>query len=200
MKRKANRLLGPREHCSVLLRSPDAVQYPDPSEVPNFDKLPQWYVRKYFGLCHDGLKFLMHRHFAYLADDEKSWDAMLCSDDAIELPDDPWKSPGDRHERRGEASRVWTELPEPNKAWLEVVGVVPFESILDIDEFGDEYFSEPHNGVRSGAGRASRCGPAWVCGFTWSARRQCVRPELRLRRLRRCRHGAPVRARLANRG
>ncbi|SEJ62090.1 hypothetical protein [Paraburkholderia diazotrophica] len=145
MKRKANRLLGPKEHGSVLLRSPDALQYPYSAEIHNFERLPPWYVRRYVGLSHDGLKFSLHRHFAFLSDDGKSWDAMLCCHDATRLHDDPWtpevNSP---HVKRAEAWRIWNELPEQNKAWLDIEGIVPFDTVLDIDELGDECFSAPH--------------------------------------------------------
>jgi hypothetical protein len=144
MKRKANRLLRPKENGSVLLRSPDAAEYPDAKGIADFDKRPQWLVRRYLGLCHNGLEFLLHRHFAYLADDGKSWDAVLCCDDATHLQDDCWKSNENPDEKRGEAYRVWEQLPEQNRAWLDVVGIVPFENVLDVDEIGDEYIEEPH--------------------------------------------------------
>ena len=35
-------------------------------------------------------------------------------------------------------------MPEQNRAWFEVVGVVRFDDVLDIDEIGDEYAEEPH--------------------------------------------------------
>lgn len=58
MKRKATRLLESAENSAVLLRLPDATTYPDHEKIPNFDKQPQWFVRKYLGLCHDGLESL----------------------------------------------------------------------------------------------------------------------------------------------
>jgi hypothetical protein len=101
-------------------------------------------VRKYLGFGHDGLEFLLHRHFAYLAEDEKSWDAMLCCDDAVDLRDDYWRSDKNSRAKRDEAWHTWEAIPEKDRAWLEVVGIVPFEDILDIDEIGDDYFSDPH--------------------------------------------------------
>lgn len=144
MKRKANRLLRHKENDSVLLRSPDALEYPNAEGIPDFEKRPQWLVRKYLGFNHDGLEFLLHRHFAYLADDEKSWDAMLCCDDAVDLRDDYWRSDKNSRAKRNEAWHAWEAIPEKDRAWLEVVGIVPFEDILDIDEIGDDYFSDPH--------------------------------------------------------
>ncbi|MFC0402995.1 hypothetical protein [Paraburkholderia rhizosphaerae] len=145
MKRKAIRLLESAENSTVLLRSPDATTYPDHEEILNFDKQPQWFVRKYLGLCHDGLEFLTRRHFAYLADDEEIWDAMFCCNEAINLGGEtPWPVPQIDSAIRAEALRVWKQLPAENRVWLDVVAVIPFESILDIDDIGDEFVSDPH--------------------------------------------------------
>ena len=46
--------------------------------------------------------------------------------------------------KSGRPFTVWSKIPEANQAWFEVVGVVPFEDILDIDELGDEYVQAPH--------------------------------------------------------
>lgn len=145
MKRKANRLLGPKQHSMLLLRSPDAVMYPNADGIAGFSMRPPWVVRRYLGLDHDGLKFSVHRHFAYLSDDGKSWDAMFVADDSRGAQhEDPWNkmSNGDNH--RQDAWAAWNEMPEQNRAWFEVVGIVRFEDVLDIDEIGDEYVEEPH--------------------------------------------------------
>lgn len=47
-------------------------------------------------------------------------------------------------EKRQAIYGFWSKIPEANQAWFEVVGVVPFEDILDIDELGDEYVQAPH--------------------------------------------------------
>jgi hypothetical protein len=39
---------------------------------------------------------------------------------------------------------IWDALPEANRGWLEVLAIVRFEDILDIDEIGDDYVKEPH--------------------------------------------------------
>jgi hypothetical protein len=145
MKRKAKRLLGPRESNSVLLRSPDASEYPNDERTPDFETRPLWLVRRYLGLGLNGLEFLMQRHFAYLADDDKSWDAMFRWDDAINLSDDSWRKPVKVPDtQRSDAYGIWMEIPERNRAWFEVVGIVPFENVLDIDEIGDDWFDGPH--------------------------------------------------------
>jgi hypothetical protein len=145
MKRKAHRMLKDQSHASLLLRSPDATEYPDPGGLADFKKNPLWVVWPYRGMSHDGLKFCVERYFAYLSDDGKSWDAAMAVNDARSgTQDDPWLG-DDRHdEKRNAVFEVWNTIPEASKAWLEVVGLVPFDDILDIDDLGDEYVRAPH--------------------------------------------------------
>ncbi|CAB3967384.1 hypothetical protein BCO9919_02727 [Burkholderia cenocepacia] len=144
MKRKANRMLQSRSHASLLLRSPNATEYPYTGDLANFEKNPQWMVWQYRGMSHDGLKFCVRRHFAYLSDDGRSWDAAMAVNDARSRHDDPWLGDHRNDEKRQAIYELWSKIPEANQAWFEVVGVVPFEDILDIDELGDEYVQAPH--------------------------------------------------------
>ena len=144
MKRKANRVLEVVHNAHVLLRSPDAIGYPYSKLIPDFATRPPWLVRPYRGLRHDGVLICLYRHFAYLSDDGSSWDAAMAVNEAIGHPhDDPWNK--DRHDAlRQEAWNAWNALPESNRAWFEVLGIIPFEEIIDIDELGDEYVRAPH--------------------------------------------------------
>src|SRR5690606_11438421 len=81
--------------------------------------------------------------FAYLSDDGSEWDAALAQNDARPHRD-PWSDEENDHELRSEIYRWWSELPKQNQAWLEVVGVIPFEKIMGIDEMGDNIVSDPH--------------------------------------------------------
>ena len=58
--------------------------------------------------------------------------------------EDPWTGEDHHDERRQSAFEFWNKIPEENRAWLEVIGIVPFENILDIDDLGDEYVQAPH--------------------------------------------------------
>ena len=145
MKRKANRVLKDKLHTHVLLRSPDATTYPYSGDIAAFKKSPGWLSWQFRGLAHDGLKFCVQRYFAYLADDGKSWDAAMCVNDARgHRNDDPWLGRDYSDDLRQKAYDVWNEIPEANRAWLDVVGIVPFEDVLDIDELGDEFVKQPH--------------------------------------------------------
>lgn len=149
MKRKATRLLQRYEHAYLLLRPPDASTYPyaDGIRDPGTDE-PPWGVRKYKEINHLGLLFCTKRYFAYLDDDGKHWDAAMALNKVrASRFEDPWRLDDENEDSlRQHASiyEAWNNLPAANRAWLEVLGVLPFEDIIDIDELGDEYFESPH--------------------------------------------------------
>jgi hypothetical protein len=145
MKRKASRMLKDQSHGSLLLRSPDATEYPYTGDLAHFKKSPLWMVWPYRGMSHEGLKFCVQRFFAYLSDDGKSWDAAMAVNDArSRAHDDPWFGEDRHDERRQTIYEFWDKIPEANQAWFEAVGLVPFDNILDIDDLGDEYVQTPH--------------------------------------------------------
>lgn len=128
----------------MLLRSPDAGEYPHSQDVPSFKRAPPWFLRPYDGMGYEGLRFVVRRHFAYLSDDGLEWDAAMRVNDSIGHQD-PWHQRDERPwELRDQVSKAWDDFPQANRAWLEALGVLPFESILDSDEIGDEYVSAPH--------------------------------------------------------
>lgn len=145
MKRKANRMLKDQSHTFLLLRSPDTTGYPYTGDLADFKKNPLWMVRQYRGVSHEGLKFCVERYFAYLSDDGKSWDAAMAVNDArSSTHDDPWLGEDRQDEKRQTIYEFWNKIPEANRAWLEVAGLVPFDDILDIDDLGDECVQAPH--------------------------------------------------------
>lgn len=147
IKRKAIRCLGDvkgHSHRPILLRDPEEFRYPYKEDIPDFDKFPRWIVRYFVGHHHNGLEFITRKFFAYLADDKVHWDAVEEINDA-KPPDDPWTHEDKTENDKRHAVRCfWNDIPERNRASLEVVRVVPYDKILDIDEEGDIYFSEPH--------------------------------------------------------
>lgn len=154
MKRKAHRTLKEHSHASLLLRSPDATQYPDAGDLADFKKNPLWMAWPYQGMSHAGLQFCVQRYFAYVSDDGKSWDAAMAINEATRgTHDDPWLGE-DRHDgKRQIIYEFWSKIPEANQAWFEVLGSVPFEDVLDIDELGDEFVQAPHIYVPFAPGR-----------------------------------------------
>lgn len=148
-KRQAIRHLGDIEGYSnelVLLRDPDALEYPYSDEIKDFDKHPTWRVCDFIGHYHSGLKFICRTHYAYIDDEGIKWD----SDESLRINrhyNDPWAKEKN-HELEMKAQDFWNRLPEKNRGTLEVTGLIPYDDILAIDENGDEHFSHPHIYVR----------------------------------------------------
>lgn len=144
-KRKVKRYLEPKLGVHILLRNVEANAYPYDSAIPNFNKCPQWALRQYMGMRHRGIRFLSKRYFAYLSDDGSKWDAAMAFNDAFGHGD-PWRqeTPEGGHHLRSEIFTFWQSLSKQNRAWLDIIGVIPYEDILAIDEIGDEHVGEPH--------------------------------------------------------
>ncbi|WP_374334404.1 hypothetical protein [Leeia sp.] len=154
MKRKVHRILQSQSHPSVLLRSPNATEYPHIRDLAEFKSNPQWGVRQYLGMSHAGLEFSLKRYKAYLSDDGQSWDAAMVIDYAkFDMENTPWRDIEQRTALEREVTKFWLDIPDRNKAWLEKVGVILFEDIMDIDELGDEYVQAPHIYTISASGK-----------------------------------------------
>ena len=143
IKHKAHRILTGRSNATMLLRDPNATAYPNSTEIPNFETHPHWIVAQYAGLHHSGLLFTVRQHFAFLDNSNMSWDAAFVQNDTHSR-DDPWTEHEEDWQLRQEIFAFWSEIPKPNQAWFEVKALVPYDTILDIDDLGDEYFSGPH--------------------------------------------------------
>ena len=143
-KRKVKRVLDDRLHQSVLLRSSEDTHYPYSGEVPNFEKRPPWTIVTYQGITHNGVLFTIKRHFAYIDDDGKHWDAAFVLNDLDgHAFDNPWSKALD-NKLRQQIYEAWSSIQRKNQAWLEIHGLVPFENIVDIDEHGDDIVEAPH--------------------------------------------------------
>lgn len=148
-KRQAIRHLGNvtgHSHKVVLLRDPEANQYPYSGEIDNFDERPLWRAYDFKGHYHSGLKFLIKTHFAFIDDEGIKWDFEK-NIRTNQHYDDPWAKKENR-ELEMKARHFWNKLPEKNRATLEVIGLVPYDDILAIDEHGDTHFRHPHIYVR----------------------------------------------------
>lgn len=134
----------------ILVRdaSDDRYPYVDGNDKPGNRKNGRWCLMQYEAAIAQGILFKLTEQFAYIADDQKSWDYLESWNSAlpqtyenhwyveeIETPDLP--SQDDYFE-------VWSELPENNKAHFFEYGIIPYENIIDVDENGDQYFEGPH--------------------------------------------------------
>ncbi len=109
----------------------------------------RWRVCRYIGRCIEGLLLEVRNSLAYMADDGKSWDMVLCQGDTVlSQYDDPWHDQGEKESEglpdRFDVLPFWEQIPEANRATISVCEVLPYEAILDVDETGDELFRRPH--------------------------------------------------------
>lgn len=144
IKRKAIKVLGAGEygHCTVLLRDPNEERYPFIDDIPDFQTRPSWRVYDFVGHYFGGLKFAQAKYFAYLADDKKHFDFAAQHNDSRPY-NDPWAENQPSQDIRHAIHDFWMAIPEENRAFLEVINLLPYENILAIDEDGDEYFRGP---------------------------------------------------------
>jgi hypothetical protein len=146
-KRKALRVLN--EHSPVLIRDASDDRYPHLDEDTGrpWVERGSWLVRNYRGCSHDGLHFVTARHFAFLDDDGEHWDYAETMDDSIvSSHENPWCADpvAGSGNLRVAASEIWNALPENNRAWFEILHILPFENVLDIDDKGDDWAEIPH--------------------------------------------------------
>lgn len=107
-----------------------------------------WLRLKYLGSSHEGLKFELHRHFAILTDGGE-WDAAFSIDDVNprDLYDDVSQSDAMTRDR---VWKKWVSEGE-ERAWLTIVGYLPYDRVVDIDADGDELAAYPHLYIEVGA-------------------------------------------------
>lgn len=130
--------------CPVLLRNPEAHEYPHSNKIKDFDKYPAWLVCGFTETYHSGLKFLISSHFAYIDEDGK-WDY----EDRVSSEE--WNNnwiKNEAHELKGKAEEFHQRLAYPKNKILHLIGLIPYDDILAIDKYGDECFKSPHIYVR----------------------------------------------------
>ncbi|MBB6306001.1 restriction endonuclease [Xanthobacter tagetidis] len=148
-KRKASKLL--KTYVPTLIRDATDDRYPwldDDKKRHRFDR-GRWRVMSYAGVAVDGLKFHHRRYFAWIGADGEEWDYAEQPNMAVPSPfEDPWneETKEQGRERQGQeaaARGVWSGLPQDEQAWFETDVIIPWASVLDIDETGDEFFRGP---------------------------------------------------------
>ncbi len=157
IKRKAIRHLGAitqRSFTELLIRDIDDVHYPYPGGVPDFSKNPAWKKYYFVGHEHDGIQVLVKKYFAY-RDVEygppkgepnlKAWDFTTQGN---MQPNDPWNDDPEDSEVHQSVYHYWRNLDQARRAHFEIVGLVKYENIIDIDPDGDIYAQCPHAYVK----------------------------------------------------
>lgn len=150
VKRKALKTLE-RHSGGILVRdaSDDRYPYLDPNEkLGRFDR-GRWYVYEFQDCRNDGIYLLFRRYMAFVDDDGLAWDYAEKMNTAIPMIN-PWETDEDaskklkRQTGRDEADPIWSALPENNRGWYEEYLILPYESVIAIDEDGDDWFEQPH--------------------------------------------------------
>jgi hypothetical protein len=156
IKRQALKYLGPFDnfmHRPVLLRDPDATEYPSKDQIKDFDKNPKWMVCYFAGHYPFGLIFRYREHFAYLADDKRRFDYEKRVNLLSDHPEDPWTTFDDEYYAlRMKVAHYCRTLSKANEGRLEIDGFIAYDDILAIDERGDVVFEHPHVYVRFSGG------------------------------------------------
>lgn len=126
--------------AEVLVRDPSDQEYPFVEAGKTPDK---WWVFPPEELTYAGLSMSVGWFYAYLDPKSGEWDAarMVGAMRRHHL----WAIKDPKiEELRDEARQTWEELPDENKAWLKVSGVIALENILAVDECGDNIFPGVH--------------------------------------------------------
>jgi hypothetical protein len=140
IKRKLKRAIENKHE--ILLRDADDEKYP---YVPRGKEDHAWWIYSRPKMTFRGLECLHRRYFAYIDDNQKTWDVANALDDARpSAHSDPWRGSNKGGEDRAELFEIWHALPDANKIWFEVWGVIPFSSIIEVDELGDDITNHPH--------------------------------------------------------
>ncbi len=143
IKKKAKNFL--IENNEVLLRDPNASDYPYSNNDLSYER--KWKIYQYRG-HHDsgGLIFLIGEYFAYFNKETKEWDYLEGYKDRKVSYCDPWdKVYGQEHAQKREPYvELWLQQEESTKAYLEILGFIPYENIIAIDEIGDDSARMPH--------------------------------------------------------
>lgn len=149
-KRQVFRAVGDLEHRgwrSVLLRDPTERGYPFRERVEDFDDSnPPWMWTSFKGHSNpDTVALVFRRYHAWVSDDRKRFDYIdVCSHVK------PGRNGFEKVPHRDEelCDRLWrffhNEIPENERAWFEVVGWIPLDDVLVVDDLGDAFNEPPH--------------------------------------------------------
>lgn len=139
-KRKLTKTVG-KSSAQILVRDPTDTEYPT---VPEGERPKKWRVFHPESITHRGLEVSTSWFHAYLDPTTGEWDAA----DLIatrHMQNDPWKVNDPENEKLDQAaSAIWNALPDDNKAWLKVTGIIPFANIVAIDDMGDDIVTGTH--------------------------------------------------------
>jgi hypothetical protein len=149
-KRQVYGAIGSLDHrgwTSVLVRDPTEAGYPFRDRVEDFDDAnPPWLWTEFRGHANpDTVALIFRRYHAWVTPDRMRFDVIkTCSHVA------PGRSEFDKARQRDEEAcdrlrrDFHNEVPKGERAWLEMVGWIPLDDILLVDDLGDAANDPPH--------------------------------------------------------
>jgi hypothetical protein len=149
-KRQIYRAIGGLDHrgwTPVLVRDPNEPDYPFRDRVEDFDDdNPPWLWTAFRDHSNpDTLALIVRRHHAWISKDRKKFDFIDSCSHVV-----PHRSGFDKAAQRDEqlCEQLWrffhNAIPPEERAWLEVVGWIPLDDIVLVDDLGDAFNEPPH--------------------------------------------------------
>jgi len=161
----------------------DVADQDYPFEPKNSDAFG-WWVYGQPKLTFRGLEVVVRRYFAFIDDDGKHWDyANAYNDGQLHDRVDPWRGREPGWEQRQAIFDFWNELPQQNRGWLDVWAVMPFASVVEVDELGDDITDHPHVYVVPSASSSHPFlydYPLLKSADTWGSREVNLEPSTRV--------------------
>jgi hypothetical protein len=149
-KRQIHRAVGGLDHrgwTPVLVRDPDEPGYPFVDRVEELDpRNPPWLWTAFRDHSNpETLPLIFRRFHAWVSKDRKRFDVVDACSHVV-----PHRHGFEKVPPRDEelCERLWrffhNEIPEDERAWLEVVGWIRYDDILLVDDLGDAFNEPPH--------------------------------------------------------
>lgn len=147
IKRKVIRIFGGVARDTfrpVLIRNAEDETYPYGKNEGNTYEKKLWFPAHFVRHYTDGIIVVFRRHMAALDKDSKHWD-FIRSVNEVSLPRDyQRRTTKEQQKIESEAKQAWSKMPDDQKAYLEVIGFIPYDRIIEIDEDGDPSIQDPH--------------------------------------------------------
>lgn len=150
-KRKVIKHLGAIDRDSfvqVLIRNANDTIYPYSGDITDFKKKPYWKMYYFTGHTHDGIRvrtkcYPAYKEINFQRMEIVRWDYTNEMNLAI-CHEDEWHKEEDYFDNFRRAHEFLDSMPEENRAFLEVEGVIPYDRIVEIDPSGDTIAHCPH--------------------------------------------------------
>ena len=132
---------------AVLVRDPTIAAYPFLDRVEDYDSdnPPCMWTCFRRHSNPDTLALITRRHHAWVSADRSTFDVIESCSHVMSLHDGFDKVPSRDKEL---CERLWrffhNEIPENERAWLEIMGWIPLDDILLVDDLGDAANKPPH--------------------------------------------------------